>query len=269
MAEQELPQSILDFRKLSQGITKLREVLKAVEAGKIADLSGMPEEVLGTIAPDVHIDKNLLEAFIDVKMDLASQECVNTFNAAINAEIAAVALFKATAQYDTAKGQSMPDTETDLKNGMARLMQLAVFTDEYQEEAWEDDAVVHALLTAREPALLASHTDRLEKGERAYVMKSQALEMATETTLKAGLARLASAEAIMAGEILRLQSQTDAAQATLDSDDHKAALQNITRNIDWAEILLKNADAASPALRRRWGFESDDTPPPPPTQKLN
>lgn len=269
MAEPELPQTILDFRKLSQGITKLREVLKAIEAGKISDLSGKPEEIFGPVPPDVQVDTDALSRFVDQKIETASEDCIKTLETALRAEVAAMSLFKATAIHDEAKGQSLPDNDVDLANAQARLARLTIFSDDYQEEAWEDEGAANQTIAAHEPVMLASYQSRLEAGERQHVLKAQALEAVTETALKAGLARLASAEALMAAEILRLQNHTDAAQTILDNPDHKNALKNIVRNLDWADAMLKNADEASPVMRRRWGFENDDSGTPPPQPRLN
>ncbi len=120
--------------------------------------------------------------------------------------------------------------------------------------------------------LKAEYLEHLQGGRHQYTLRNEALETVTQTSLKAGLARLDAAETLLAGELLRIRSHVDTAQAIIGNEEHKQAINEVLKNLKWAELLLKNADEASPHLRRRWGFETDNgngNGPTPPKSRLN
>lgn len=258
MADEQLPQTILDFRKLSKDIAEMKAVLESVRTGKMADLAGKPEEIFGDIPADIQVDAELMKRFADERIDKVSETCIDTFDAAVKAEVAVAALFAATRQHAEETQQVFINNDRDREQAEQRLSRLTIATDDYQDEPWEDENAANTLRTAAEPALVADYLEKLRQGRHQYTMRSEALEAATAASLKAGLARIDAAQTMMASELLRIRTNVDAAQTVIDNPDHEAALKNIARNVEWAESLLKNADEAQPHLRRRWGFETEN-----------
>ncbi len=190
MAEPEIPPTTLDFRKLSQGIAALKTTVEAVQAGKMADLTDTPEKTFGDIDPNLLQDTEKLVRFAGKRMEACSQSCIDTFDAILRAEIAAAALFEATETHANATSQVYVGNDADKKHTDARLSRLTEITDGYQEEPWEDKNAATALKDDLQPMLKAEYLEHLQGGRHQYTLRNEALETVTQTSLKAGLARL-------------------------------------------------------------------------------
>ncbi|NBX66021.1 MAG: hypothetical protein EBQ96_03390 [Proteobacteria bacterium] len=271
MADNELPQIVLDFRALSKGIADMQLVLDAVSSGKLVEFSANPEAIFGDIPADVQVDEARVLQFVDTRMETCSAKCIDATTLATEGEIATLALFKATSQHAQATGAHFTNNDQDQKQAEARLARLSIMTDEYKERPWDDKDAVSEARETQEQALITDYINELQQGTPQYALRIKILEDSSSAYLKAGLARVEAAQILMAGELLRIRSHVDTAQAVLENGTHKAALDAVTRNLQWAGTLLQNADEASPHLRRRWSIENDDNDngTPPPTQKLN